>query len=1595
MQLLAGMGLSAALSSMAGGPLAKPEIGALQEDARGNWKVDPASGVLEWRLDLGAVRGFLDVPVVLRHCTAPFCAQGPDLPEVLKCLHFGYLLPVRGASGSGPGDPLRFCLEDGATGSLEELATPLSGDGVLAGFGFALDVGGGLCDEMRRWARFSGTTRNLGRWAGMHPGNGERTLQFLVDGRMARVFAYHAEAESWLPELWVDRQGHGVTFEWVSAASEDGRELRLRIRNGEGTGLDASYRLAGVPGPECTFLSVDFTGQPSPSARVLGAMVGGTPEGGTWASPPRFRPSKVWAGSPPRPLGGHGPKAPGKLVPPRIWRFEYESIPGPSLPVRILDPHGLETRFTYAIHEFSGLRLHGISRAVSWDLNTGETLSRTWDRSIPAEKNGTWTVSCRHQYAEGKATEDRETRFRFRLVSPDPRRAVLESQEVIGASGVRHATCWKAGLRLGSGGPYLGECTITASGAPEMTWLTRPGAHSGVVGEEDVSSGGRPVLRRRFAYDAADYPLAPSSMEVYSRREVGPDMRERWKVNPEGRLESQEVDSSGRSVMHEYAYGAQGYQVQSTTRSSWSPAPGPAWTWEIGPQGLTGKELVTGDPAERFQERWSRDEAGRVVRHVDAKGRWTIIRRDIWGRPLTVERQGEQTLQIDYPDERNTTWRQGSLRGSIRRDAFGRIVQVLRPDGITENCVYDRIGRLVATHEASGKASRIAWEAGYDALDRPVAQSTPPLPKVEFTYEATATGTRVRSSVQGRKGTEILLDPWGREVERRDPDIATWTHRNAFGQVTRIVQEDREGHRQERTWVYDALGNLLEKQGPEFDKLLFGDLDALGRPGKVTRSDGQTSRWSWDSAGRLTYIGAKDTWIRQAYEGLVLASKRCAEGISQTFRYAEGSGLLEEETLSLDGRTYKVGYRYGPHGKLSGLSYPSGREVEILRDARLRPTQVRVDGRLLAALEYDPWGNRTSLRFASGAESRWTWDAGGWRPTAWTLIHAEGTEVRPFEYDQAGRITRAGEWAAAYDEAGRIASSSGFGFSAKHRYDGFGNAVEHDLEGDRPDAFIAFASDPQPENRLPGILANGGLSGWIVSSPGEALQMGGRVGGKEGLEFGWSGLGRLLMARNLQTGEYETYRYAPSGMRVAVVGKPGKEGGRREIRTDRGWLLSEEDEAGRWKRDIINLDGEVIAEIDGEGIHELHGDQVGTPRAITSGASGKIHGRQAFSPFGEQLGEEPHRYGYRPATGFTGHAQTDATGLIYMRARYYSPAWHRFLSPDFGADKASLNQFAYVDGDPLGATDPSGLMKRVWPTWVPAHLPDGTTQSMIDGGGATVPVDDQAPRSLPQINVPHGFRNTPVLPMPSPAPNFGPYIGPPPPMTSSISGSTSSSDLGNPTQWRDGRFQLPTRTADPVTRSTMSTSSVSSTSSAEGRGDSLIASGNLKNAFTVLKEEKARIYRSPLSSQSTVSTPVSTTTSSTIGLADTKAFLGNLVGIGQCVSYVKAVTPGLAGIQTSRWKAGLQVKGANLQPGTAIMTSQPGGGYPTGRSPKHAAIYLGQDEHGIRVLDQWAVKKDKNGKILREAQVVHERVIRFTGRGGVNDGDAYFVVKLG
>jgi RHS repeat-associated protein len=116
-----------------------------------------------------------------------------------------------------------------------------------------------------------------------------------------------------------------------------------------------------------------------------------------------------------------------------------------------------------------------------------------------------------------------------------------------------------------------------------------------------------------------------------------------------------------------------------------------------------------------------------------------------------------------------------------------------------------------------------------------------------------------------------------------------------------------------------------------------------------------------------------------------------------------------------------------------------------------------------------------------------------------------------------------------------------------------------------------------------------------------------------------------------------------------------------------------------------------IGEYDGAWRYHL-ADHLGSVRSLV-GTDGDVVGIQAYWPYGLLLsmaGLTSSVY------GFAGE-QTETTGLVYLRARVYSPLLRRFTSRDPWVgdyeNPQTLNDFSYAGNDPVRYVDPTGLWR--------------------------------------------------------------------------------------------------------------------------------------------------------------------------------------------------------------------------------------------------------------------------------------------------------------
>ena len=115
---------------------------------------------------------------------------------------------------------------------------------------------------------------------------------------------------------------------------------------------------------------------------------------------------------------------------------------------------------------------------------------------------------------------------------------------------------------------------------------------------------------------------------------------------------------------------------------------------------------------------------------------------------------------------------------------------------------------------------------------------------------------------------------------------------------------------------------------------------------------------------------------------------------------------------------------------------------------------------------------------------------------------------------------------------------------------------------------------------------------------------------------------------------------------------------------------------------------EVIARYTTAGARVYLADALGS--VIAMGKEDQaITTTYGYSPYGQtnqttQVGETTAN-----ANQYTAR-ENDNTGLYYYRARYYDPVLKRFIAEDPIGLGGGINKWAYVGGDPVSMTDPSG-----------------------------------------------------------------------------------------------------------------------------------------------------------------------------------------------------------------------------------------------------------------------------------------------------------------
>jgi RHS repeat-associated protein len=187
-------------------------------------------------------------------------------------------------------------------------------------------------------------------------------------------------------------------------------------------------------------------------------------------------------------------------------------------------------------------------------------------------------------------------------------------------------------------------------------------------------------------------------------------------------------------------------------------------------------------------------------------------------------------------------------------------------------------------------------------------------------------------------------------------------------------------------------------------------------------------------------------------------------------------------------------------------------------------------------------------------------------------------------------------------------------------------------------------------------------------------------------------------------GQTSYYRYDGAGQRYYA--RTGSQV-RRTVRGAGGEALGVFDGSGalvHW-----NLSGGLgRVEPSGEIYYYLR-DHLGSVRAVVEASTGRTVEARDYYAHGLEMPGRVYVSGSKTKEGYTGHELDAETGLNYAGARYYDPAIVRWLSTD--PMKEFATPYSYVGGDPMGRTDPTGMLSEPL-----AVRPDGAGGIIIEDG---------------------------------------------------------------------------------------------------------------------------------------------------------------------------------------------------------------------------------------------------------------------------------------
>ena len=726
---------------------------------------------------------------------------------------------------------------------------------------------------------------------------------------------------------------------------------------------------------------------------------------------------------------------------------------------------------------------------------------------------------------------------------------------------------------------------------------------------------------------------------------------------------SKSIDPVSRT--EDYTYDAAG-NVASITKTG-----GRVYTYT---HDNVGNLLTITDPLGQTQS-YAYDAMNRQISETDAAGHTQSYAYDYNGQLISMTNKLGGVTSFGYDGNGNLISLQDAegRKAGYTYDLADRLVSVTEADILTAEYEYDSVGNLIAATNGNGKTTNYT----YDLLGN-MTSITDPLGNIkQFTYDVNAQlesvinpdGSTVDydydeldqliqksyddTDVQAMYG----FDADGNRISMDDVAGTTSYEYDAAGRITAVVLPDGE---RKIKYTYDKYGNLYELQYPDGSCVVY-DYDELDRLVRITDRDSKETTYEYDANGNVVKVNRpNDTYTEIAYDDMgnvvsvknmrktrILFREKTEEISSFAYTY-DTSGMIKSELAKQGDKLVERNFAYDGRGQIATVA------------ERISTT---------CGVTWDVYS------------TQYTYDNAGNKIKEETLRGPVVMNYTDYTYNDADQLTQ------------RTKTVDLLKFTTKYTYDANGNLIKDD------DCYHGISKhySYDHENRLEAVRSGGRLlmaalyngdgdriftlnsyasEGYVTNGKGTASDVYSGVDFCDSYEYDREMVRDELLIPNdisiWNAAQYELTGYI------------------NDVNSEYTQVLMEFGSNGRWsnvyeygvQRNSVDIRSNEKAYYlyDGRGSVSNLTSQRGTNKVYYDYT---IYGEASASVLGVH---NPYQYNAE---------YTDAaTGLQYLRARYYDPETSRFMTKDtyLGEtnDPLSRHLYTYTHNNPINLVDPSG-----------------------------------------------------------------------------------------------------------------------------------------------------------------------------------------------------------------------------------------------------------------------------------------------------------------